>query len=354
MASVENKIAGRDRHRLDTQGMFQAAYGLAEQLEGASAATEGIGGLPSADAITSVVLLGMGGSGVAGDLLGAIASPLLSVPVVVAKGYEPPAFIGPSSLVFAVSFSGNTEETLEAATAAARAGAPLVAITQGGALADLARSIGAPVVPVATDIPQPRAGIGAVSVPPLLVLEKMGMLAGVRSSIDDAVVQLRTRREALVGDGNLARAIASDIGRTIPLIYGGGMLGATAAGRWKNQVNENAKSPAFWNTSPELCHNELAGWGQQGDITRQVFTLVELRHDFEHPQIARRAEVVDELVGEVMSRVVEVRAEGKGPLAQLFDLVLIGDFVSLELAAQEGLDPGPVPVLNHMKQAIAR
>ena len=122
--------------------------------------------------------------------------------------------------------------------------------------------------------------------------------------------------------------------------------------RWKAQVNENAKAPAFAGTIPELCHNEIAGWGQHGDMTRQVFTLVELRHDEEHPQELRRFELVRDLMAEVVHDVVEVRAVGEGPLAQLFDLTLVGDFVSLHLAAQEGIDPGPVPVLDDLKRAL--
>ena len=107
-------------------------------------------------------------------------------------------------------------------------------------------------------------------------------------------------------------------------IYGGGPIGAVAAVRWKCQVNENAKAPAFANRLPELCHNEVAGWGQHGDVTRQVLTLVQLRHDFEHPQVGRRFELVDDLVDEVVGAIHDVQAEGDGPLAQLFDLVLHG------------------------------
>ena len=95
------------------------------------------------------------------------------------------------------------------------------------------------------------------------------------------------------------------------------------------------------------------GWGQHGDVTRQVFTLVELRHDEEHPQEPRRFELVRELMAEVVHDVVEVRAVGEGPLAQLFDLTLLGDFVSLHMAAQEGIDPGPIPVLDDLKRALA-
>ena len=327
---------------LDTLGMFDVTASLPDQVFDAAVAARGLSGLPDHERIEHVVVLGMGGSGVAGDVLAAAAGPFLPVPVIVSKGYELPAFVGESSLVFAVSFSGNTEETLEAAAEAAVEGARLVVVTSGGELGRLADSWGVPRVQVPDDIPQPRAAIGAMSVPLLIVLEEIGLFPGAQQWVDFAVEQLRTRRDALVTDDSIAKRIARRIGRTIPLIHGGGDVGAVAAARWKNQINENANAPAFWNAYPELCHNEVQGWGQHGDVTRQVLTLVNLRHEFEHPQVARRFDVVRPLLDEVVAGVEEVWAEGEGQLAQLLDLVLIGDFVSLELAAQEGIDPGPV------------
>ncbi len=150
----------------------------------------------------------------------------------------------------------------------------------------------------------------------------------------------------------MAEDLARRIGRTIPLVHGAEALGAAAAFRWKAQINENAKTPAFFAVYPELCHNEVAGWGQHGDITRQVITLVNLRHDAEHPQVARRFELVADVLREVMADILEVRAAGEGDLAQLFDLALIGDFVSLHLAAREEIDPGPIPVLDDIKRRL--
>ena len=337
---------------LDTLGMFDVTASLPDQVFDAAVAARGLSGLPDHERIEHVVVLGMGGSGVAGDVLAAAAGPFLPVPVIVSKGYELPAFVGESSLVFAVSFSGNTEETLEAAAEAAVEGARLVVVTSGGELGRLADSWGVPRVSVPDDIPQPRAAIGAMSVPLLIVLEEIGLFPGAQQWVDFAVEQLRTRRDALVTDDSIAKRIARRIGRTIPLIHGGGDVGAVAAARWKNQINENANAPAFWNAYPELCHNEVQGWGQHGDVTRQVLTLVNLRHEFEHPQVARRFDVVRPLLDEVVAGVEEVWAEGEGQLAQLLDLVLIGDFVSLELAAQEGIDPGPIAALEHVKSEV--
>jgi glucose/mannose-6-phosphate isomerase len=213
----------------------------------------------------------------------------------------------------------------------------------------------APIIDVPSSIPQPRAGLGAMSIPPLVVLDEMGLYRGGRHWIDAAVDQIRLRRDQLAGAGESspAASLARRIGRTVPLIHGGGAIGAVAAQRWKTQVNENAKAPAFWSAQPELCHNEVCGWGQHGDVTRQVITAIALRHDGEHPQLGRRFDLVAEILREVVADTIEVRAEGDGDLAQLLDLILFGDYVSLWMAVQAGIDPGPVPILAELKDALA-
>jgi glucose/mannose-6-phosphate isomerase len=337
---------------LDTIGMFDLAAALPEQVAEAAAQGAPVEGLPEHEDIEHVVILGMGGSGIAGDIVRAIAAPFMSVPLTVVKGYEAPSFVNEGTLCFAVSFSGNTEETLEAAQGAAAAGARMVALSHGGRLAELAAAWDAPHIRL-PDIPMPRAGIGAVGIPPLLVLEQVGLFPGATQYVADAVQQLARRRDQLIVDGSSAHRLAEQIDRTMPIAYGSD-LGEVAACRFKCQVNENAKAPAFSGGVPEMCHNEICGWGQHGDVTRQVMTVVRFRHDFEHPQVARRFDLTADVLDEVVHAVVDVRAEGEGPLAQLFDLVIQGDFVSLHLAALAGVDPGPIPVLDQLKQELAR
>ena len=337
---------------VDTLDMWGATAGLPEQVADAVGASAGLAGLPGRDRVENVVVLGMGGSGIAGDVLAATAAPFMAVPVSVVKGYQPPDFVGSGSLVFALSFSGNTEETLEAAGLAYEAGAALVVVSGGGELARLAEEWRVPVIPVPTGIPQPRAALGAMSVPPIVVLEEIGLFPGAGHWVAQAVEQLKRRRDELVRPKSVAEDLARRIGRTIPLVHSSEALGAAAALRWKAQINENAKSPAFFAVYPELCHNEVAGWGQHGDVTRQVISLVNLRHDAEHPQVARRFELVADVLREVVAGIIEVRAAGEGDLAQLLDLALIGDFVSLHLAAREEIDPGPIPVLDDIKRRL--
>lgn len=338
---------------LDSVGMFDLAAALPEQVAAAAGLAKGIDGLPDHDDIDHVVVLGMGGSGVAGDVLAAVAGPFMPVPVTLAKGYEAPSSIGSGTLCFAISYSGDTEETVEAAQAAAAAGAHIVVLSTGGLLGDLAESWGAPHI-VLPDCPMPRAGIGSVSIPPLIVLEQVGLFPGAAEYVAGAVGQLGRRRDSLIKDGGPAEQIARGIGRTMPVAYGGGALGAVAAYRFKCQANENAKVPAFWAAVPEMTHNEICGWGQHGDITRQVMTVLRFRHSYEHPQVTRRFELTHDPIDEVVHAVIDIDAAGDSALAQLLDLVIQGDFVSLHLAAQAGVDPGPIPVLTDLKAALAR
>ena len=338
--------------QLDSLGILDALASLPEQLMEGIDAGRGLEGLPDHDDVEHVIVLGMGGSAIAGEVLVAAAGPYLPVPVLVFRGYGVPAFVGEGSLVFAISFSGDTEETIEAVTEAALSGAKVVAITRGGELARLAEAWEAPLVRIPDGIPQPRAALGSLTVPALAVLEEIGLFPGATHWVEAAAEQTSRRRDELRKPGNLAEELARQIGRTIPLVHGGG-LGAVAAHRWKTQMNENAKVPAFWDSQPEVCHNEVAGWGQHGDLTRQVITLVNLRHDFEHPQVMARFDVTNDLVAEAVASVTEVQAEGEGELAQLLDLILVGDFTSTHLAMQEGVDPGPVPAIDHVKSAMA-
>ena len=345
---------------VDTLGVVEALRAAPEQLaaahEAAAAVLDG-GRLPDASAVDHVVFCGMGGSGVVGDIVVAAGTATMPVPAVVLKHHRTPAFVGPRSLVFAVSCSGDTEETVGLATAAADAGAQLVTIAAGGALAALGRTRAVCHLPVTADVPGPRFALGAMVAPVVVTLFKMGMLPEAHAGLVRAQEQLARRRDQCVpeveGAKNPARELARRIDRTIPLIYGQGGLGGVAALRWKQSVNENAKAPAFWNQYPELDHNEICGWGQHGDVTRQVLTLVELFHGMEDPRLGVRSAATREQVEEAVAQIVTVDAGGEGRLAQLLDLIHLGDWVSVYLALQNDVDPGPIDAIRRLKDTLA-
>jgi glucose/mannose-6-phosphate isomerase len=340
---------------VDTLGLWDATAGLPEQgLAATASAAEVLSAitLPDPGALRAVAIFGMGDGGSAGEMAAAHAAAHSSLPVWVGKGYDAPSFVGPSTLVFALSHSGSTEETCVATSAALERGAPVVVVAGGGVLADMAQRSGLPLFGVPGGLPASRAALGALSVPVLMTLAHLGAIPEVAPTLRSAFTSLQRRRDALLSQTGPAEQVARRIGRTIPLVHGSTGTSAVAARRWKTQVNLNAKTPAFCSVQPEICHNEVAGWGQHGDITRQVLTLVVLRHAGEHPQVARRFELVAAAVDEVMASVIPVWAEGDDDLSRFFDLALFGDFVSLFMAGREGTDPGPAPVLTEVEAAL--
>lgn len=333
----------------DSLQMREAMLTLPEQIEAAVTMIGEVSGLPDAARIEHVLILGMGDSGFGGDVAAACARPFAPIPIVVYGGYLPPSWVGRSTLVIAMSESGETEETLESLEAAVEAGASLVAVTNGGALEAFARRVGAPVLPVVGTGPMPRASLGSLATPVMLALEQVGLFPGARIWLDEAITELRVRRDQLLSNNSPAVEMANAIGKTVPVIYGGGAIGTTAARRWKVAFNHNVKTPAFWAPMPDMCHNELSGWTGSVIPTEELFSQIQLRHESEHPQTARRFEYVQEKTIDQMANILTVEALGDGSVAQLFDLVFVGDFTSLELAAIRGVDPGPLALVEDLK-----
>lgn len=341
---------------VDSLSMWETVAALPEQI--AAAADLGApAGLPASGVVAGVVVHALDEGGVAADLAAAVAAAAAPVPVLATRSFRPPACCGQGWLLLAVSWSGDDEESLAAADAAAAAGAVVAVATAGGALGRLAAARGWPVaVPPpgaggawpSPAVPGTRASLAALTVPPLLVLEATGVLDGVSGRLSAAAGYLATRRDAVAAPGGVAGAVARRVGRTVPLVHGPDGPPGVAAQRWKAAFNLNAKSPAFSARHPALCHDEVAGWGLGGDVTRQVLTLVSLRHAGEDPRLARRADQVEELLAEVVGDVVPVRSEATDDLACFYELALVGELASLHRAGQEGVDPGPVPALGEV------
>ena len=331
----------------DSLGIRNALFDLPEQMQAASRRLSITGDLPDRESVANVVLLGTGAAGWVCDLVAAVAGPFMPVPVVVHKGFEPPSFVDASTLVVAISASGNSPEAVSSATTCVEAGAQLFAVTSGGRLGALADEQAAPTVflPVAeTPIPT-RARIGALAVPVLRALEQMELAPGASDWIGAAVHQLKARRDELALADNAAAVLARRVNGTMPIVYGGSAIGRVAADRWKAQVNQSAKTPCWVGELSDVAHGEIAGWGQHGDITRQVMSLILLRHDFEPPSVVEQFANVEEWTDEVMADIHTVTAAGEGALAQILDLGFVGDVVALDLADHAGIDPGPTPTI---------
>ncbi len=304
--------------------------------------------------VSNVVVAGMGGSGIIGDLLSAVVSGNCPIPVSVCKSYNLPAYVDDRTFFIAISFSGNTEETIETMKIAHQRGAKMMAISSGGAVAEMAANWGVPWFSVDAAIPQPRAAIGALFVPPSVAMGAVGLVPDALSSLNDAIDQLKRRVTQANEPGGItmANSAAKLVAGHIPLIWGSDGIGAVAAYRLRTQINENAKAIAMSSAVPELCHNELAGWGQLGDITRQLVSVVVMRDTCESRAIMRRYDFLREVVSESVSGIIELYAEGNTATARMFDLIFLGDLISLEIARIEQIDPGPIPVLDKMKRYL--
>lgn len=304
-----------------------------------------------ADKVSSIVFLGMGGSAVAGDVARVLFAPRLSVPIEVHRSPVLPEFAQQHALVIATSFSGDTAETLAAFEEAVRRGCRIIAITSGGQLARRAAQEHVPVVTVPGG-GQPRAALGTLAFTTLGVLEAIGEAPSMARDVTEAISVMRAMVAELGPEhpGNSAKALAEQIGDRVPVVWAVDGIASVAAMRFKCQLNENGKVPAFWSAMSELDHNEIVGW--DGDVGERFF-LVSLRHNGEDPAIAARFPLSVDLVAPSGLEHAAVKARGESPLAQLCSLVVFGDYVSAYVGLRRGVDPTPVDVIMSLKRDLA-
>jgi glucose/mannose-6-phosphate isomerase len=352
-------LAPEDVARLDPAGMLGAIAELPRQLTaGYAVARAALAGAVAADGgrPDGLVVCGMGGSAIGADLTLACL-PGLPVPAAVVRGYGLPAWAGRETLVVAASYSGQTEETLACAGAAVERGCRPVCVASGGALTALADEHGLLLVRVPGG-GQPRAAVGYLTAPLLAAVEAAGLASGVAAQVDEAAALLRAGNERFAperpaGDGpgdNTAKALAHRARGRQLVVYGAGLT-APVARRWKGQVNENAKAPAFWNELPELDHNELMGWTSLPDVAASTLAVF-LDDPRADPRLARRADLT---AAELEARglaVERLAAHGESPLARLFSLVQLGDYMSFYLALLYGVDPTPVQAIQDLKARL--
>jgi glucose/mannose-6-phosphate isomerase len=299
----------------------------------------------------AVCLLGMGGSAVAGDLLGALVRPLAPFPVHVVRGYTVPAWVGPDTVVVASSYSGHTEETLAAFEAARARTARLLVVSSGGELGAWAEREGVPWLRVPAGFP-PRAALAFLLLPLVVLLERLGGGVGLPAEREEAVAVLTALGAALAPEvptaENPAKALALRLAGRVPAIYGSELTGPVAY-RWRTQLEENAKVLAVSGALPEMNHNAIEAWGAGPG---SAWTVVLLRDPGEHPRVVRRLALTREIVG-AHAPVHEAWAQGQGRLARLLSLVLQGDWTSYYVAIARGVDPWAVERLEALKRRMA-
>lgn len=304
--------------------------------------------------VKNALLTGLGGSAAGGDFVKALFDDQGGIPFVVNRDYHLPTWVGSDSVVFISSYSGNTEETISAYHDAVAVGAHRIVLTSGGTLAELARQNGDDLILIPAGQP-PRTALGFMLVPLVVASAKLGLIPqadfdAVLASLDDAV-----RRWGI--DQPFANNEAKQLGElmhgAVSVLYGLGGWQAIVANRWKGQINENAKNMTFANAFPELNHNEILGWVKANEQHVGQWLAVVLEDGSESAKMQARRDVTARLI-EGVAPTVRVQAFGDSLLARMLTLVLMGDFVSLYLAALNDVDPENIDSINVLKSELSR
>jgi len=340
--------------RIDPQGMLDRIRDLPHQCRAAWQEVQTLKLPDDYRDIDKVVILGMGGSAIAGDFVRSLVALESPIPIFSHRDYELPLLVDGRTLLIASSYSGNTEEVLSCFERGLGTGAKKVVITTGGKLLTTARANGVPAFVFHYES-EPRAALGYGIMPLLAIAQKVGIVADKDEDVDEAIaamVGLATRIDETVPlDRNPAKQLAQRLHQRLPVVYSAGIL-AQVARRWKGQLNETSKMWCFYEELPEANHNALVGYGLPKEIAAKAL-VVFLRAPSLHPRILLRYDLTQTALEEAGVESATVDAEGKSPLAQIMSAVLFGDWVSLYLAILNGVEPAPTPPIAKLKDRLA-
>lgn len=341
--------------KIDRCDMLSFVDQLPEMLVQARRFSTGVS-LPNLAQVNQVLVLGMGGSAIAGDLAADLFLKSGKAPILGNRSYALPEFAGPATLVFAISYSGDTEETIAAVKEAEKKNAQIICITAGGRLREIAENKKHPLFLIPSGF-QPRAALAYLFLPLAITLGKLRLAAFSDEDIGETIALLRKLREeygfAKAARINPAKQLAKKWLDKIPLIFGSAGTTGAAALRFKTQLNENSKAAALMNLFPELNHNELVSLAA---VKRDEhnFVLTILRDEEDSERTKKRIEITKSLLCRQLGGITEVYSQGKSRLARIFSLVMFGDYTSVYLAALKGIDPTPVEIISRLKKEMQR
>lgn len=343
--------------KVDRKGMYDLILKFPSQIEDAFKIAESVSiSKIDPNKVKNIVVAGMGGSAIGGDLVRSYLFDQIKVPFFISKNYFLPDFVDEKSLVFVSSYSGNTEETLSAYDQAKKRKAQIIALSSGGKLKKLTKNDGFCFVEIPTGY-QPRAALGYSFVPILLILSRLKFCPDKKSDVKKTIEFLSEnlslfRMETKVSF-NIAKRLAEKIFHKLPIIYSSNDFFDAVAYRWKGQLCENSKILVFSNVFPELGHNELVGWEiLSGLEDRLIVIFLKDKDDF--LKIKKRMDIVKKIIQDKNVKVVEVESSGPNLLARIFSLIQLGDFVSFYLAILNGVDPTPVRLIDYLKKELEK
>ena len=305
--------------------------------------------------IKNVVISGMGGSAIGGDLLRTLFSDDCPIPVMVNRDYDVPAFVDKSTLFIAASYSGNTEETVSALNRASEKGAKIIVVSGGGKLQQKSEELDLPFFEIKKKGLQPRCAFGYMFTPLVFFLSKLGFIADQTQNFNETIGIISRSALELAPEipsrANLAKQLAYSFYGRLPIIYAPQKHFDVVAMRWKGQINENGKAMAFYNTIPEMNHNEIVGWGIPLDIAGKR-AIVMLAHKEVSERIRIRINVASNLIANTDGQVIGIEAKGGSLLAKALYLIYLGDFASYYLAILNDVDPTPVDRIGILKAIL--
>jgi len=359
----------------DPSNMLAAVASSGAQMREAVATInrDSLAAVSNGDRPRNLVIAGLGGSGVGGDVLKAVIGQSTPLPIISERSHSLPGWVGPMDVVVGVSCSGMTEETLSTTAEAGRRGARVITIGAGGSdLEKLSNSISGS-IHFAIDAKgrSPRASLWTHATPLLMLANALGIAHIDEKEFEiaaDLMDQLSVANGPSVPLGeNYAKGLALSCAESLPMVWGTGMIGATAAARFMAQLAENSKIPAAHGELPEVGHNQivtfdgvLAGGAPAKDIFRDDDDLIDrrthlyiLRDTNEHPAVEKRIKVVGQIASDRDVPVTLLQAMGNHPISRLASLIIPTDWASVYAGLALGLDPSQISTINQLKAGLA-
>jgi len=343
--------------KLDKSNMLDLLLDFPAQCRAAEGIAEAAKILFEKKEFNKIIFAGMGGSAIGADLVRSYLYFDSSIPILVLREYTLPAYVDSLTLVFVASYSGNTEETIGAYSSAKEKGASIIVISSGGVLKENALKDKVTFIEIPKGLP-PRCALGYLSIIPLYILAKLGLIKDVGTSISSMVEILEELKNKSLNPyigikDNIAKSIALKLFNKFVVIYCASIHFDVCAMRFRGQLAENAKALSSSHVFPEMNHNEIVGWQNPKKIFKN-FAVVVLRDKNIHPRVAKRIDITNDIFRNEDIKLIEIWSRGDNLLSRILSLVYIGDFISYYLAILYGIDPTPVDRVTYLKKELAK
>ncbi len=338
---------------IDPQGMKDAVYNFADDINKASKIGKKIILNKKYNNIHNIIVVGMGGSAIGGDINKMLLKNDLSIPLIVSRNYFIPKWANKHSLVVVSSYSGGTEETLSAFKDALSKECQIYGITTGGILSKELSSNDLDFILIPSGL-QPRAALAYSFVPMLYLFLHLGLIKiDLNNNLMNSIKLLKSVRDdyMLNDQKNPTWVLSNKIFNTIPILYGETDNTSVIALRWSNQLSENSKMLAFCNEIPEFNHNEIVGWENNPNLIEKL-SIIWLSDESDQERISIRQKISEKILETIVKNQFEISLHGSSRFDRLLHLIHFGDWVSLWCAYLHGTDPSPVDKISRLKKEL--